>query len=116
MSVRTIRSICGLAGGEAKTTNGYPGWKPNLHSPILQLTATLYRELFASEPKIQGVHAGLECGVLSSRIAGGLDAVSFGPNIKGNHAHGERVEIRSVQKSYRLLTATLAQLARGDRS
>jgi dipeptidase D len=110
----TIRSICGLAGAEAKTTNGYPGWKPNLHSPILQLTATLYRELFASEPKIHAVHAGLECGVLSARVAGGLDAVSFGPNIKGNHAPGERVEIRSVQKSYRLLTATLAHLARGE--
>jgi dipeptidase D len=110
----TIRSICGLAGAEAKTTNGYPGWKPNLNSPILKLTATLYRELFASEPKIHAVHAGLECGVLSSRIAGGLDAVSFGPNIKGNHAPGERVEIRSVHKSYRLLTATLAHLARRD--
>ncbi len=109
----TIRSICGLAGAEAKTTNGYPGWKPNLHSPILQLTATLYRELFASEPKIHAVHAGLECGVLSARVAGGLDAVSFGPNIKGNHAPGERVEIRSVQRSYRLLTATLARLAAG---
>jgi dipeptidase D len=112
----TIRSICGLAGAEAKTTNGYPGWKPNLHSPILQLTAALYRELFASEPKIHAVHAGLECGVLSARVAGGLDAVSFGPNIKGNHAPGERVEIRSVQKSYRLLTATLARLAGGDRA
>ncbi len=85
-------------------------------SPILQLTATLYRELFASEPKIHAVHAGLECGVLSARVAGGLDAVSFGPNIKGNHAPGERVEIRSVQKSYPLLTATLARLAREDMS
>ena len=110
----TIHSICGLAGADATTTNGYPGWKPNLHSPILQLTARLYRELFQSEPKIHAVHAGLECGVLSARVAGGLDAVSFGPNIKGNHAPGERVEIQSVQKSYRLLTATLAHLARGD--
>jgi hypothetical protein len=52
---------------------------------------------------LAAVHAGLECGVLSSRIAGGLDAVSFGPNIKGNHAPGERVEIRSVQKQDRAL-------------
>jgi dipeptidase D len=84
---------------------------PNPKSKIE--TAALYRELFSSEPKIPAVHAGLECGVLSARVAGGLDAVSFGPNIKGNHAPGERVEIRSVQKSYRLLTATLAHLARG---
>jgi di/tripeptidase len=42
---------------------------------------------------------GVECGVLSSRIAGGLDAVSFGPNIKGNDAPGERVDVRSVEKS-----------------
>ena len=55
------------------------------------------------------VHAGLECGSIGAKYPG-MDTVSFGPTIRGAHAPGERVEIASVEKCWRLLTAILADL------
>jgi dipeptidase D len=55
------------------------------------------------------VHAGLECGIIGAKYPG-MDTVSFGPTIRGAHAPGERVEVASVEKCWRLLTAILAAL------
>jgi dipeptidase D len=42
-----------------------------------------------------------------------MDMVSIGPRIEGAHSPDERVYVASVQKSWRYLTAILAELARG---
>jgi dipeptidase D len=105
----TIRSIVGLAGGTVEIADGYPGWKPRLDSPLLKIAIDQYKELFGTSPRVHAVHAGLECGLLIEKLPG-LDTISIGPTIKGNHAVGERVQISSVQKSYKYLTAILEQL------
>ena len=107
----TIRSIVGLSGGTVEIAEGYPGWKPRLDSPILKIAIDQYKELFGTQPKVHAVHAGLECGLLIEKLPG-LDTISIGPTIKGNHAVGERVQISSVQKSYRYLVAILEHLKR----
>ncbi len=107
----TISAAAGLAEATAKKNNQYPGWQPNVKSTLVQLTAAAYENLFGEKPKVHAIHAGLECGVLAERIGGDVDSISFGPNIRGNHAPGERVEIESVEKSYRLLRAVLKSLA-----
>ena len=106
----TFYALGRLTGAEITEGNSYPGWKPNLKSHILEAANQVYQRLFNEEAKVMAVHAGLECGVLASRIPG-LDCISFGPNIRGNHAPGEHVEIASVEKSFRLLTELLAELA-----
>ncbi len=107
----TLRSLVGLAGGTVEIADGYPGWKPRLDSPLLKIAIEQYEKLFASAPKVHAVHAGLECGLLIEKLPG-LDTISIGPTIKGNHAVGERVQISSVAKSYRYVTAILEQLAK----
>ncbi|WP_166824572.1 beta-Ala-His dipeptidase [Thalassoroseus pseudoceratinae] len=107
----TLCAAAGLADATAKKTNQYPGWQPDVNSSLVKLTASAYEELFGESPKVHAIHAGLECGVLAERIGGDVDSISFGPNIRGNHAPGERVEIESVEKSYRLLKALLRSLA-----
>ena len=59
---------------------------------------------------MQVIHAGLECGIIAARYPG-LDIVSFGPTIRGAHAPGERVEVDSVGRAWRLLVAILAEAA-----
>lgn len=110
----TLASVARMAGAETQTGNHYPPWKPNFNSKILKLATDVYRRLFDAGPTIQAVHAGLECGVLATRIPGELDAISVGPTIRDNHAPRERVEIKSVQKSYRFLREVLAELSRED--
>ena len=107
----TLRSIVGLSNGTIEIADGYPGWKPRLESPLLKIAIEQYEALFASTPKVHAVHAGLECGLLIEKLPG-LDTISIGPTIKGNHAVGERVQISSVAKSYRYVNAILEQLGR----
>ncbi len=88
---------------------GYPGWSPSAESPILEKMKTLYRDLFAHDVKVSACHAGLECGVIAIAYPD-LDMISFGPNIHEAHSEKECCSISSVQKFWKLLTATLAAL------
>lgn len=93
---RTVRAAFELAGAEVSHGDGYPGWKPNPHSEIVEITADSYRRLFNKEPKIKAIHAGLECGLFLDKYPH-LDMVSFGPTILGAHSPNERLEIPTVQ-------------------
>ena len=108
--VTQIRAVGQLAGAAIEQGNSYPGWQPNVDSPILAACRKVYERLFQQPPRVAAIHAGLECGILSERVPG-LDMVSLGPHIAGPHSPDERVYIHSVQKSWKLLTAILADLA-----
>ena len=58
-----IESVFALSGAVVRHGDGYPGWKPNLNSEILNVAKESYVKLFKSEPKIRAIHAGLECGL-----------------------------------------------------
>ena len=102
-----IRALFTLAGFAVETEGGYPGWAPNPSSPLLALCQRVFREKFGAESAVQVIHAGLECGIIGAKYPH-MDMVSFGPNIRGAHAPGERVEVESVGKAWQLLQAILA--------
>ncbi|MBI1173920.1 MAG: beta-Ala-His dipeptidase [Sideroxydans sp.] len=89
----------------------YPGWTPNPASGLLALCQQVYTEQFGHPASLQVIHAGLECGLLAASHPH-LDMISFGPDIHGAHAPGERVEIASVAHCWTLLRAVLQALAR----
>lgn len=68
----------------------------------------VYKDLFAEAPKVQVVHAGLECSVILSHCPG-MDVVSFGPTLQSPHTPNERCFIPSVEKYWRLVLETLAR-------
>lgn len=105
--------IAGLAaarGFSARKLGPYPGWTPNPASPLLALAQRVYRDTFGQAARLQVIHAGLECGLLAASHPG-VDMLSFGPDIRGAHAPGERVEIASVGRCWLLLKALLRALA-----
>jgi dipeptidase D len=104
-----IVSLWALSGTHAEKSGFYPGWAPNPDSALLKLCQSVYLRDFAVESKVQVIHAGLECGIIGDKYPG-MDIVSFGPTIRGAHAPGERVEVASVERCWRLLTAILAEL------
>jgi dipeptidase D len=108
---RRMAAFAELAGGDATQSEGYPGWKPDLASPLLAITRRVHERVLGSEPRVLAIHAGLECGVLGARL-GGADMISIGPQIEHPHSPDERVGIASVGGFWRLLTATLTELAR----
>ena len=87
----------------------YPGWAPNINSPILDITKKIYSEMLDTKPNVCAIHAGLECGVIGEKVDG-MDMISFGPTIKGPHSPDERVEIESVDKFWTLLLKILKAL------
>ena len=89
-------------GAKVKHVSEYPGWNPDINSPILARTVEAYRRLFNSEPEVKAIHAGLECGLFLQKFPG-LDMISFGPTLRGVHAPGEKLELASMDKFVKLL-------------
>lgn len=90
-------------------TQKYPGWKPNFDSKILQIAKDAYIALFESEPIIQTIHAGLECGIIKEALEE-TEMISLGPAIKDAHSPDERLDIKSVRKIWKLLKKILKEL------
>jgi dipeptidase D len=101
-----MESVFTLAGAEVKLSGGYPGWKPNMESPILKTMLQVYNDKFGRIPEIKAIHAGLECGILGGTYPN-WDMISFGPTIRFPHSPDEKVNIESVAKFWNYLVETL---------
>ncbi|MDE6234727.1 MAG: aminoacyl-histidine dipeptidase [Muribaculaceae bacterium] len=99
-----------LAGAEVSHSDGYPGWAPNMESPIMKISADAYEELFGVKPAIKAIHAGLECGLFLSKYPN-LDMVSFGPTMTGVHSPDEQLLIPTVDKFWQHLCRVLEKVA-----
>jgi dipeptidase D len=106
---RRIRSIATLAGATVEEGDGYPGWKPNMESHLLEVVKTVHQRVLGFEPTVGAIHAGLECGIIGEKF-GGMDMISFGPTIENPHSPDERVKIDTVGRFYDLLLAVLKEL------
>lgn len=95
-----------LAGANVVHDGSYPGWKPDVHSPILHAMKEGYNKLYGKTPEIKVIHAGLECGIIGDKYPG-MDMVSFGPTIRFPHSPDEKVNIATVEKFWNFLVATL---------
>ena len=104
-----VESVFGLAGAKVDLVGGYPGWKPNLESPILKEMTKVYENKYGITPKVMIIHAGLECGILGTHYPK-MDMISFGPTIRYPHSPDEKVNIATVQKFWDFLLATLANI------
>ena len=92
----TIKATFELADAEIKQKDPYPAWKMNPDSKLTKAVVESYKKLFNKEPKVLGIHAGLECGLFSEKYPN-LDMVSFGPTLRGVHSPDERLHIPTVQ-------------------
>ena len=92
----TVKATFQLAGAEVIQNDGYPAWKMRTNSKLQEITIEAYKKLFGKEPKVLGIHAGLECGLFSEKYPN-LDMVSFGPTLRYVHTPDERLLIPTVQ-------------------
>lgn len=105
-----IAALFGMIGAEVKFDDAYVGWEPNPNSNVLKVAEESYEKLFGSRPKVEALHAGLECGLFLEKMPD-LDMVSFGPTLKDIHSPGEKANIKSVEQFYTLLAEILKRLA-----
>ncbi|PNX47873.1 MAG: cytosol nonspecific dipeptidase [Thermoplasmata archaeon M11B2D] len=101
-----IRAIASLSGAKVSEGTPYPGWKPDLQSKILALSKKIFKDMFKQEPKIEAIHAGLECGIIGEKFPG-MDMISIGPTLKNPHSPEEQLHISTVGKFYNFLLKVL---------
>jgi dipeptidase D len=101
-----IGTVFDLINAEVSFDGAYPGWKPNMNSPILKTMLKTYEGLYGKVPEIKAIHAGLECGILGS-VYPNWDMISFGPTIRYPHSPDEKVNIASVQKFWDYIIETM---------
>ena len=99
-----LSSCFAMAGMKVELSGGYSGWQPNVNSPLLAALKKAYNNMFGKQPDVRVIHAGLECGIISTNYPG-MDMVSFGPTLMSPHSPTERVEIPTVEKFYSLVKA-----------
>lgn len=104
-----LQALADLAGARLTLSDDYPGWQPDPSSQLLGVVRDSMARHFADTPKLQVIHAGLECGILKGK-APNMDMISFGPNIRAAHSPKERVEIASVAKTWQVLLDVLKSL------
>jgi dipeptidase D len=104
-----VKIVFELAGSLPRQGDGYPSWQPNINSPILEVAKQVFKKMYQREPKIEVIHAGLECGLIGEKYPG-MDMISFGPNLKDVHSPAERVQISSVQNVWQFLLEVLKNI------
>lgn len=104
--VEMVSSVFTLAGARVTHSEGYPGWKPNPESAILELAKEEYRKLYNRDAKVKAIHAGLECGLFLEKYPT-LDMISIGPDMTDVHSPDEKMKISSVGKFWDYLVKIL---------
>ncbi len=104
-----LKSLAGLAGADVEVTGEYPGWNYRTNSPLREKMIKTYEEMYQKKPEIKAIHAGVECGILASKISG-LDCVSIGPDMKDIHTTGEELSIASTGRVWDFLVKLLENM------
>lgn len=106
-----MKPLFQLAGAEVTHGDGYPGWAPNVNSPILKTACKAYEDLYGVTPAVKALHAGLECGMFLENNPK-LDMISFGPTLRDVHSPDERMHIPAVEKFWNHLVKILEMVAK----
>ena len=109
MLLARIDALSQLLGGSLHVTGAYPAWEYRRESPLRDKLAAVYTQQTGKTPKIEAIHAGLECGLFAGQLPG-LDCVSFGPDLVDIHTTREKMSISSVQRTWRFLLGALEAL------
>ncbi len=108
-AANSVASCFKQIGAEVEHSGCYPGWQPNTESAALAIVKQTYKSLFNEEIHVGATHGGLECGLIMDKYPT-VDAVSIGATIRFPHSPNEKVNIKSVAKSWKLLVSLIEAL------
>ncbi|MCI5979905.1 MAG: aminoacyl-histidine dipeptidase [Sodaliphilus pleomorphus] len=93
----TVEAAFRLAGAYNIVHNeANPAWPMKPGSKLVEIAKESYERLFHKEPKVIGIHAGLECGLFAERYPD-MDMISFGPTLRNVHTPDECLYIPTVK-------------------
>lgn len=104
-----VKSVFQSCLGQVKFSDSYSAWEYNPNSPLRDIMAQVYTEMYGNSPKISTIHAGLECGILSEKLPN-TDMISIGPTMYAVHTPNEKLDIASVERCWQYLLLVLKNL------
>ncbi|MEG2935211.1 MAG: aminoacyl-histidine dipeptidase [Clostridium sp.] len=109
--LQRIDAIAEILEIESVNDSDYPEWQYEPNSPVRDLCVKTYKEINGVEPKIDAIHAGLECGLLKEKMQD-VDMISFGPNLYDVHTPNEHMSISSVSRTWNFIVKLLSNIRR----
>lgn len=106
MMVEKLRVLTKYLGGKTELSGEYPGWEYMADSKLREQAIEVFERIYGHKPKIEAIHAGLECGLFAGKIPD-LDCISIGPDMAGVHTPDERLSISSTERTFNLLVEIL---------
>ncbi len=101
-----LRCLMEQLGGSVEFFGEYSGWEYLADSPLRERMVEVYTEQYGAAPRIEAIHAGVECGIFSGKLPG-LDCVSMGPDLLEIHTPREKMSIPSVQRVWAFVLEVL---------
>lgn len=111
----SVECVIKLVGGAVETAGDYPGWEYRESSPLRDAMCEAFEEEYGYAPKVETIHAGLECGIFCGKFAERgreLDCVSCGPQIDDIHTVRERMSISSAERTWRVIRKVIEKSVR----
>ena len=105
----TIDKVClllSMQGADYTVSGEYPAWEYRKDSALRDKMIRIYEKMFGKAPKVEAIHAGLECGILAPKLPG-LDCVSIGPDMQDIHTPRERLSISSTERVWNYILEIL---------
>ncbi len=107
LSIRELDSLAMLVGANCRHYARYPGWEFEPASLLREQYIEKFKFLFGKEPTVGVIHAGLECGILSSKMPG-MDIISIGPNMYDIHSPNEHLDLASTERVFKAVLAVVS--------
>ena len=109
MLVERLTCMTEALGGTVEVFGDYSGWEYRPDSPLQELLVEVFTQQYGHAPRIEAIHAGVECGIFSGKLPG-LDCVSMGPDLTEIHTCREKLYISSVQRLWTMVLETLKRM------
>jgi dipeptidase D len=106
---RRVMAMARAMGGDATVPSAYSAWQYRPHSHLRDVMTDAFHTVYGTEPRIEALHASLECGILSGKMPE-LECISFGPDIVNDHTPRERLRVASTWRTWALLLEGLRRL------
>lgn len=106
--IERLKALMLMAGGSIEVSGDYPGWAYRQDSPLRDKLVRVYEKMYGKKPEVAAIHAGLECGIISSKIEN-LDCISLGPDMKDIHTTEETLSISSTKRVWEFLLEVLKE-------
>jgi dipeptidase D len=104
-----VEKICALGAGTVTVAGDYPGWQYRQESPLRDLLTEVFTEQYGRPPKVEAIHAGVECGLFCGKLPG-LDCVSVGPDMRDIHTFRERLHVASTARLWAMVVEALRRM------